>query len=190
MATQVYYPEPLLTAEQFLAIEFGPDVKAELDNGVIRMMAGGTSVHARVQGNVFAFLRGQLRGSGCRPYNSDMAVRTHGKVRSVIRTSRSIVRKVVALRMTCSKHLSDHLWVFEILSNGTARTDLKVKLVEYRALPSVDTIVFVDAIAERVRVVQRTAANAWSDVEATSPLDVALPSLDLTIPHAEIFARD
>ncbi len=189
MATQLYYPEPLLTAEQFLAIEFGPDVKAELDNGVIRMMAGGTSVHARVQGNVFAFLRARLRGSGCMPYNSDMAVRTHGK---------SIRYPDVAVYCTEGGKSEDDMLkaferpsvIFEILSNGTARTDLKVKLAEYRALPSVDTIVFVDAISERVRVVQRTAANAWSDVEATSPMDVALPSLNLTIPHAEIFARD
>lgn len=38
----------LLTAEQFLDIEFPSELKAELDNGVIRMMAGGSRDHARV----------------------------------------------------------------------------------------------------------------------------------------------
>lgn len=64
MATQVHYP--LLTAEEFLQIDFG-DRKAELDNGVIRMMAGGTGRHAQVQGNIFVALRSRLRGSGCMP---------------------------------------------------------------------------------------------------------------------------
>lgn len=39
MATPFDYP--LLTAEDFREIDFG-ERKAELDNGVIRMMAGGT----------------------------------------------------------------------------------------------------------------------------------------------------
>lgn len=45
MATSLVYP--LLTAEDFLEIDFG-ELKAELDNGVIHMMAGGTARHARV----------------------------------------------------------------------------------------------------------------------------------------------
>ncbi len=103
---------PLLTAEEFLEIDFG-ERKAELDNGVIRMMAG-----------------------------------------------------------------------------GTARTDLRVKLEEYRDMPSVDTIVFVDIASERVRIVQRTGARAWSDVTYTDPFDIPLPSIGATLRHADLFARD
>ena len=66
----------MLTAEAFLEIVFG-EKKAELDNGVIRMMAGGTVRHAQVQGNILGWLRQQLRGTGCRPYGSDMATATH-----------------------------------------------------------------------------------------------------------------
>jgi hypothetical protein len=44
MVTRSDYP--LLTAEDFLDIDFG-ERKAELDNGVIRMMAGGAARHAR-----------------------------------------------------------------------------------------------------------------------------------------------
>lgn len=58
----------LVTTEQFLRMDFGPDKKAELDHGVVRMMAGGTAAHARVQANVLALLRAALRGTGCRPY--------------------------------------------------------------------------------------------------------------------------
>jgi Uma2 family endonuclease len=89
-----------------------------------------------------------------------------------------------------AKAFNDPRVLFEVLSAGTARTDLRVKLDEYKALDSVDTIVFVDIATERLRIVQRTAAHGWSDVEHGEPIDVPLPSLNLTIPHDEIFARD
>jgi hypothetical protein len=47
----------LLDAEEFFEIDFGAERKAELDHGVIRMMAGGgTRAHARVQANLLAWL--------------------------------------------------------------------------------------------------------------------------------------
>jgi Uma2 family endonuclease len=184
MATQPDYP--LLTAKAFLEIDFG-EKKAELDNGVIRMMAGGTVRHAQVQGNIFGWLRQQLRGTGCRPYGSDMATATHDfSIRypdvSVFCGPREAVEH--------EKALDDPRVIVEVLSAGTARTDLKVKLYEYQALPSVDTIVFVDIAVERVRVVQRTGPNGWAEQRFDEPTDVPLPSLDLVIPHDEIFARD
>jgi Uma2 family endonuclease len=185
MATHPVYP--LLTAEQFLTIEFG-DQKAELDNGVIRMMAGGTARHARVSFNIIRALGNRLQGSGCTPYNSDMAALTR----------RDSVR-YPDVSVYCGRDdekdddaiaFDDPRAVFEILSDGTARTDLTVKLVEYQALPSVDTIVYVDIAHERVRIVQRTGPAGWSDNSYDVPTNVALPSLGITIPHDEIFARD
>jgi Putative restriction endonuclease len=72
MSTQSTYR--LSTAKEFLKIDFG-DQKAELDNGVIRMMAGGTGRHAEVQINIASALRQRLRGSGCKPYGPDIGGR-------------------------------------------------------------------------------------------------------------------
>jgi Uma2 family endonuclease len=185
MATQVHYP--LLTADEFLEIDFG-ERKAELDNGVIRMMAGGTARHARVQTNILVALATRLRGSRCTPYNSDMATRTHGG--SIRYPDASVFCGHDGPADDEEKAFGDPRVLFEVLSAGTARTDLKVKLDEYRALPSVDTIVLVDIATERLRIVQRTGPQAWSDVTHADPVDVALPSLGLTLPHAEMFARD
>lgn len=185
MATQPEYP--LLSAAEFLQIDFG-DRKAELDNGVIRMMAGGTARHAEVQGNIFAWLHRQLRGSGCRPYNSDMAIRTHDL--SIRYPDVSVVCRPRQASDEQAKAFDDPKLVVEVLSAGTARTDLKTKLYEYKAMPSVDTIVFVDIAAERVRVVQRTGPSAWAEQAFDEPADIALPVFNLVMPHQEIFARD
>lgn len=60
---------PLVTAAEFLRMDFG-DRKAELDNGVIRMIAGGTGRHARVAFNILLALGKRLEGTGCTPYTA------------------------------------------------------------------------------------------------------------------------
>ncbi|UZK67351.1 Uma2 family endonuclease [Sphingomonas sp. M1-B02] len=184
MATQPDYP--LLSAEEFLEIDFG-DRKAELDNGVIRLMAGGTARHSEVQTNIIIALASRLRGTGCKPYNSDMAARTRD------RSVRYPDVTVYCDRNNSSndglKAFDDPRIVFEVLSAGTARTDLRVKLEEYKELPSIDTIVFVDIVTERLRVVQRTS-DGWAESLPREPSSLSPPLLDLTLSHDEIFSRE
>ena len=185
MATPPDYP--LLTAGEFLDIDFG-DRKAELDNGVIRMMAGGSARHARVQGNIYAALAQRLRGTGCTPYNSDMAARTR---------DRSI--RYPDITVYCGRNTPDNddlkafddpKIIVEVLSAGTARTDLRVKLEEYKELPSVDAVVFVDIAPERLRIVRRSGPDGWNETIHREAVTLDLPTLGVNIPHKEIFARD
>ena len=180
MATQPDYP--LLTAEEFLEIDFG-ERKAELDNGVIRMMAGGTIRHSRVQANIIVALAPRLRGSGC-----DMAVQTHDI--SIRYPDVSVYCGRETPEHDGEKSAGDPRVIFEVLSAGTARTDLRIKLDEYRKLRSVDTVVFVDIASERLRVVQRTGPTGWNDDAHDRPIDLHLPSLNVMLSHADIFARD
>lgn len=175
----------LLNVEEFLQIDFGPDLKAELDNGVIRMMAGGTREHARIQANILVALGTRLRGTGCQPYGSDMGVRAH-----------DLSLRYPDVSVDCgSPHdtdadtsLSAPRVLVEVLSPSTRDLDLRVKKEEYRAIPTVDTIVFVDPDAGTVSLSQRHDAN-WTDTPF-APSDVPLPSLNLILPHIEIFAQD
>ncbi|WP_419809388.1 Uma2 family endonuclease [Sphingomonas sp.] len=184
MATQPHYP--LLTADEFLQIDFG-DRKAELDNGVIRMMAGGSGRHARIAFNIMRALGNRLQGTGSTPYNSDMATRTHDL--SIRYPDVTVFCGRDGPENDDLKAWDDPRILIEVLSAGNARTDLRVKLPEYKALPSVDTVIFVDTAIERVRVVQRTGPKRWDDDQHDDPFDVPLPALGITLPHAEIFAR-
>ena len=185
MATQPDYP--LVTAAEFLVMDFG-DRKAELDNGVIRMMAGGTGRHARVAFNILLALGNRLTGTGCTPYASDMATRTHDL--SVRYPDVTVFCGRDGPENDDLKAWDDPRVLFEILSASTSRTDLRVKLPEYKTLPSVDTVVFVDLATERVRIVQRTGRDDWREAGHEDPVDVPLPSLGIVLPHAEIFRRD
>lgn len=79
--------------------------------------------------------------------------------------------------------------IVELHAAGFARTNLATKLEEYRRLASLSTMLIVDTEAQRIRLIQRTGPSSWTDVAYREPTDAVLPSLNLTIPYAEIFAR-
>lgn len=177
-----------VSVEEFLEMDFG-GAKAELEDGLIYMMSGGSEVHARVAGNITAYLHGALRGSGCRPYGSDFATRT-GERTVRLPDVTVYCNNPAAPGNERKKLLGDPQVVFEILSPSTSSYDQKVKLGEYRDLAGVREIVLVDPLDQRIRLVRRTPGGGWTDDWLGDEEDLHLPSLDLTIPHAEIFARD
>lgn len=177
-----------ITADQFLAMDFGTDRRFELEDGVIVMMAGGTEAHAWVQGNVFSWLRQRLRGTGCRPYGPDMALRvsdTDVRYPDVTIYCGQPPRDDLADATT----LADPTVIIEVLSPSTTTLDQGTKLEEYKCLPSVRTIAFVDPVNEMCRTMERTQTG-WLDRMFSGQSGIALPTLGLTIPHQEIFARD
>ncbi len=177
-----------VTAEEFVEMDFG-DAKAELVDGFIYMMAGGTVSHAAIQANLVGSLLVRLRGSGCRPFGSDMAVKT-GELNVRYPDVSVYCNDPAKPENAGRKLLGDPRVVVEVLSPSTSSHDQVVKLAEYQALPGIDTILFVDPDRRRVRVVQRTGPEGWSDNWLATGADVGLPSLNITVPAAEIFAVD
>lgn len=190
MASRLSLSDPrLLTVEEFLQIDFGSDLKAELDNGVVRMMAGGTRAHDRVAMNLIIELGLQLRGSPCRPSGSDMGIKAH-----------DMSLRYPDVSVTCGRDGEDDddvrdvenpSVVVEVLSPSTADQDHRTKLPEYKRIESVETIVYIDPDREHMTVWQRTGRDpdSWSEVVHTRHVDLELPSLGLVVPAAEIFRR-
>lgn len=177
-----------ITADEFLAMDFATDRKFELADGVIVMMAGGTEPHAWVQGNVFAWLRIKLRGTGRRPYGSEMAVRVS---ETDIRYPDVSIYCEQPPRdeLIDARSLANPSVVIEILSPSTTTLDQGTKLEEYKMLPSVRTIAFVDPVNEMTRTVERHE-RGWLDHIFSGRRGIDIPTLGITIPHREIFARD
>ena len=170
--------------DEFLDMELG-DAKAELVDGTIFMMSGGSEAHAAIAANVIAALMPKLRGSGRRPYGSDMAVRTGlNSIRfpdvsiycNTPRTPENAKSKLIGVPSV----------VFEVLSPSTASNDQIAKLTEYRALDGLETIVFVDSDNERVRPVGKEGGDDWLPTGS----DLEFAALGITLSHDEIFAKD
>jgi hypothetical protein len=122
-----------LTFEQFLAWERGQELKHEFVDGEAIGMAGGTEAHSVIQANLIAAAAPKLRGSGCRPFTSDMLVRTG--------TDRG---RYPDMTIDCGERRAQNLVapepkvVFEVLSEDTQQRDRTIKLADYNATPSID----------------------------------------------------
>lgn len=178
-----------ITVDEFLAIDFGTDRKFELVDGAIYLKTRGGPAKSRVASNILAYIGAKLCGTGCRAYNSDMGIRVNDT--DLRYPDVSVFCGNPATRQREEQRVfDDPTIIFEVLSGSTAKIDQGSKLAEYRELASVDTIVFADPENELTRVVQRLGPTTWRDDMFAQPHDVALPSVKLTIPHSEIFARD
>lgn len=176
-----------VTAEEFLRMDFG-DGKAELVDGIIFMMAGALGGHNVVQANLMIALGTRLRGSGCRPYGSDQAVRVRSG--SIRYPDVSVYCNNPAERSHDREFLlGDPKVVIEILSDSTKDNDQRFKLPEYQELAGVDAILFVDPETDRIRLVARTGPKGWTDDWLPDGADVSLTCLGITLPHSQIFER-
>ena len=184
MATSASNPAyRLASVREFLAMDLG-EAKAELVDGMIQMMAGGSPRHAAIAMNLGIALGNRLRGTGCRPYGSDLAVRT-GEASIRFPDVSVYCRDDLTEDTGDAKLLGIPRVVFEVLSPSTASNDQITKLAEYRRLPGLTAVVFVDPETERVRVVDPDAERDSAWLPAGS--DLHLPMLDISLPHSEIF---
>ncbi len=179
----------LLTVEEFLELEFvGAEGHCvELDNGTIRLMAGGSAAHARVQANIFGTLFGRLKGSGCRPYGPDMGVRTHDL--SLRYPDLSVFCGREGPENDSLKQFNDPKMVVEVLSPSTRREDETVKLHEYQVVASLEAILLVDPESEEINLLARRDGRGWRDNTLARESDVAVEAPGVSLTRAEIFAR-
>ncbi|PWC77711.1 Uma2 family endonuclease [Azospirillum sp. TSH64] len=173
--------ERRMTLDEFLAWEERQDGRHEFLQGEIVAMVGGTVAHNQIAGNVYAALRGELRGSPCRVFQETMR----------IWADESVFYPDVFV--TCAK-LDDRdrlarepILIVEVLSDSTSSYDHTTKSAAYRTLPSLTHYVLIH---QRVAVVEsfRRAGDGWTH-ELLSGRDgvLAIPALEVTLPLAAIY---
>src|SRR4029077_20473496 len=64
--------EQMTSLDEFVAWERDQPERYEYAGGVITMMTGGSAAHVTIAMNLAFALRHALRGTGCRPFGSDM----------------------------------------------------------------------------------------------------------------------
>jgi Uma2 family endonuclease len=172
--------------DDFIAWEEQQELRYELlPGGVITMMAGGTGDHDAIATNVIMALGPRLRGSGCRIHGSNLKVTSEDARSSVypdafVRCGPPVGEGI---------RTDDPVVVFEVLSEGTASSDLTRKRQVYKAMPSVRVIVYVTPRQYRLDIVRRGADGRFDD-EVLEGQDAVLelPEIGATVAMAEIYA--
>lgn len=154
----VAQPVETLAPEAYLAWERAEDRKHEYVDGQVFAMAGATDAHVTIAGNLFALLRGHLRGGLCRAYVADMKVR-------VAEGGPFFYPDVV---VTCDERdrrnelFKEHpVLVAEVLSDATAAYDRGRKFAWYRGMPSLKEYVLIDTERRSVECFRRNGEGRW-----------------------------
>lgn len=177
--------ELLVSPVEYFATEQASSVKHEYLSGVVYAMAGGTPRHGAIAVNVTIALGLILRGSSCRPYNSDVLVHLkHGTDERFYYPDVSVVCLPIP---TGVQAIENPTAIFEVLSPSTERLDRSEKKDAYLRCPSLKAFVLVASERVEVTLYERTE-NDWQATVYTDQTDVLpLNCLKCELPLSEIY---
>ena len=160
------------------------DVKYEYFDGQVYAMAGGTLDHGRMGINACSTLTDKLaeKGSPCRVYNSDVAVRLSPGHYTLPDAT-----------VTCDEHdrgrvleIRSPRVILEVLSDSTEARDRGEKFRRSREHPAVQEYVLVSTKCQFVELYRRSPQG--SILHTYGPDDtVELASLDISFPLAALY---
>ena len=174
-----------MTFERYLQLVNNSDRHYEYYDGEIRLLACGTSNHATIALNCGIALDQALGDNViCRPYVTDKLVR--------VAPTKTLIPDVVVSCNTAdhgeSQIIDSPVLVVEVLSKSTEMTDRFVKLVLYQAKESIQEIIFISQIIQRVEVFSRSTTG-WIYYQYGTGQSFFLTSLDIEIGVRQLYRR-
>lgn len=174
-----------MSVEEYLELDRKSlDARYEYIDGIVTMLAGGTTNHSRISVNVTSLLQAALRGSPCEVFNSDLRV--------CISSTRYLL---LDASVSCDPEdltgendiiYSPHV-IVEVLSPSTEATDRGKKFRYYQSCPSIQEYVLISAQEQAVDVYRRASDKLWT-LHPFGPGDeVALKSINVTLPLEALY---
>ena len=172
-----------MTREEFFRWAEAQEERYEFDGEQPVAMTGGTNTHGSIVRNVVIELGTRLRGKSCQVFPAEA-----GGVATVGQTVRYPDATV-----TCSpvqgrdRLIPNPVVVFEVVSEGNARTDRFHKMREYHAVPSIERYVLVEQAVPVLVSYLRQDDAPWTATSLSIGDVLALPEIGIQIPVADIF---
>jgi Uma2 family endonuclease len=179
--------QQMLSPEQYLAREVGAEEKHEYFRGQTFAMAGATPNHSRIASAARYILTRELRPRGCEVFDSDLKVNlAHSQ--GYVYPDASVCCGEATFDTT-GNILLNPCAVIEVLSPSTQSRDLGWKFDAYRAMPSIQDVVFIHQDEPRFTVYSREESG-WLFHPYIHLEEVAfLPSLNVHVPLSELYAN-
>jgi len=146
------------TYAEYLGFEASSNVKHEFLDGQIYAMAGGTPEHAALAAATITLLGPQLLGGQCRPYNSELRVRTPTGVTTY--PDVTVIRGPREIDVADSLAVTNPTLIVEVLSRSTEEYDSGDKFEHYKTFPSLREYVLV-SYRERSVEVRSRGEGGW-----------------------------
>ncbi len=175
-----------ISPEEYLERECHSPIKHEYLDGDVYAMAGTSTDHNIISGNLYIFLRNALKNSPCRTYFADIKVRIDEGKRFfypdvLVNCKPTDNRNVV--------YVDTPKVIIEVLSESTESFDRGKKFKYYRTIPSLQDYILVSPQEYVVEIFHRMEGDRWM-LETFQGLEAIarIESLNLNIPLAEIYA--
>lgn len=169
-AARPYAPDKFMTVEEFLNMEPHDLARYEYVAGQVFAMASPLVRHEVIAANLHGHFFSQLRGTPCRAWSANTAVR--------LKVDRDDFLYLPDVMVNCGpiegllkdRYLTNPCLVVEVLSASTEATDRREKAVNYRHCESIEEILLVAQISMEVTVLRRR--NDWKPELLCAPQDV------------------
>lgn len=174
------------TAEEYFAIDESSEFRYEYINGDIYAMAGSSTNHNVIGGNIFASLREAIKkaGKGCRTYMSDVRLYISNRNRYYYPD----------VMLTCheddlknKKNAENPSLIVEVLSESTNDKDFGEKLFSYMRLPSLQYYLILSQESVRIHLYERKEEGWYVQLFDETSTEIALPLLAMTLSISDIY---
>jgi Uma2 family endonuclease len=182
---------PLLASKGMSAEEYFVWEETQLERhdyyyGEVFAMAGGTLAHNTVSLNAAVALKNYLKGSPCRVFMGDVRVQL-SKAQHYSYPDVFVTCDVRDTAQGSAIVVQFPSLIIEVLSPSTSAYDVGLKFEAYRALESVQEVVFIHIERRSADLYQRSAAPQWT----LTPLDesgvLSLKSVGAQLPVRDLF---
>lgn len=173
---------------EYECVEQMSEFKHEYYAGSIYAMAGASTNHNRISGNIYAALHTTLRGSPCEPFGGDQRIHTPAGLFTY--PDVSVICGEIEYAVAPPQTATNPVAVFEVLSDATRAYDRDEKFGFYRAIPALRDYVLVEQSAVHIEHRSRQEDGTWTSVTLTileDALDLSLLSFRITL--ADIYER-
>jgi Uma2 family endonuclease len=167
---------------EFLAWEEWQELRYEFDGFQPVAMTGGTVAHDRITFSLQRILDTRLAGKPCRPLGRNIKIIDDGHARY---PGALVVCRPVSPIATV---VEDPVIVFEILGDGTSKTDLIDKNREYRATPSIHRYVILKQTHAAAIVFVRREQDWLSKIVTGDNASLHLPEIGIDVLLADVYA--
>ena len=177
------------TKEEYWRRESNTGEKNEFQWGQIYAMAGTSTDHNRIAGDVFASIHAQLRDKPCETFIGDQRIEVEA---TTLQTYPDIFVACPPFSYDANDAhtMTDAVVIIEVLSPSTANYDRKEKFDNYKRLKSLRHYLLIEQKQAKITHHYKDASKRWQSEDFSSLDDaVELAAIECQLELREVYRR-
>lgn len=175
------------TIDEYLAIDNQSQLKNEYIDGEILAMTGGTTNHNIIAGNLYVYLRVNMREKKSAIFINDVRLWI-ARYRIYTYPDVMVIQNNPLYEGDSKTTVINPVLIVEVLSKSTKNYDQGDKFDFYRSIPDLQEYIMIDQYKYFVKQFTKNSQNQWvlTDYESINDI-VQLSSINLSVPLQNIY---